>query len=269
MKYVVVLLLLVTLPLARAEVPPDEIKKLIQASRLDLQVLSFRLMVSETNNRIARGMPTEKLARIFQDFAGKLDVQAIYHHSVQELTQSLEQKHLDSLMACFTHDVMHKYHLAQYQRLTREGAQAFRDRLVPLDLGIDEPDPERMAQMQSLQTGQRNPQIWRDTTKQMFWLINLDIKDSYPMLARTREAMNEYYSAAEFEEMSGESARYSLLVSYVMLETLSDEELATLKQCHSTPAMARYDESTTQGLYNYFIEAEASWVALTATAQSN
>lgn len=265
MKYLVVLLLLVTMPLARAEVSPDEVKKLIEASRLDLQILSFRLTVSEANNRIARGMPTEKLARIFRDFAGKLDIQTIYNYSVQELARSLEHKHLDRLMECFTSDFMHKYHFAQYQRLTRQGAQAFRDQLIPLDLGINEPDPDRMEKMKPLQNQHRNPEIWLKTTKQMFWLINLDVKEKYPMLGRTREMMDEYYNEAEFEKVSGETARYSHLVSYVMLEQLSDEELAKLKECHATPEMAMYDESTTQGLLQYLLDAEASWVTPTAT----
>lgn len=265
MKYLVVLLLLVTMPLARAEVSPDDVKKLVEASRLDLNVLSFRLTVSEANNRIARGMPTEKLARIFRDFAGKLDIQAIYRYSVQELAESLEQKHLAGLMECFTSDFMSKYHFAQYQRLTKQGAQAFRDQLVPLDLGISEPDPDRMEIMKPLQSQYRNPEIWLKTTKQMFWLINLDMKEKYPMFGRTREMMDEYYNEAEFEKMSGETAKYNQLVSYVMLEQLSDEELTELKECHSTPEMAMYDESTTRGLYQYLLDAEASWVTPTAT----
>src|SRR5690554_1425159 len=267
MKYLVVLLLLVTMPLARAEVSPDDVKKLVEASRLDLKVLSFRLSVSEANNRTARGVPTEKLAQIFRDFAGKLDIQAIYSYSVQEFTKSLEQKHVAGLMECFTSDSMKKYHFAQYQRLTRQGAQVFRDKLVPLELGITEPDPDRMEKVKPLQSQYRNPEIWLKTTKQMFWLMNLDMKEKYPMLGRTREMMDSYYNEAEFEEMSRETTKYSQLASYVILEHLSDEELAELKECHSTPEMRMFDESIIRGLYKYLVDAEASWVTLAARGE--
>lgn len=265
MKYVVVLLLLATMPMARAEVALEEVKKLAEASRLDLQILSFRLTMAESNNRVARGMPTEKLARIFREFAGKLDVQAIYNYAALELAASLDQQDLDVLMPCFTSDVMHKYHLAQYQRLTREGSKAFRDQLVPLDLGINQPDPDRIEKLTTLQNRHRNLESQKNAMKQMFWLINLDLREKYPMLARSKEDMDQYFDQGEYKDMSTENAQYSLLVSYVMLRTLNDQELADFMECQATPQMALYNDSTTQGLYNYLLDAETSWVVSAAT----
>ncbi|MDI9243823.1 hypothetical protein [Marinobacter sp. CHS3-4] len=261
MKHLFALVLVAAMPFAKAEIPPNDVKRLVEASRLDLRVLSFRLTVSETNNRIARGMPTQKLADIFRGFAGKIDVKTIYQKAVSELASELEPQQLKPLMQCFSSDFMHQYHVAQYQRLTREGAQAFRDQLVPLDLGITEPDPARMAQLDALQVEKRNPEIWKDVTRQMFWLINLDVSAKYPKLGRDKESMDAFFSNPDFEQMSDESHSYGKLVTYVMMKSLDDDQLEDLLSCFATPEMAAYDDITTVALRDYLVEAEASWVA--------
>lgn len=264
MKYVVVLLLLVSIPMARAEVSHSEVKKLVEASRLDLEVLSMRLTIAEVNKRLARGMPTDKLARIFRGFAGKLDVQAIYNASVQELADSLKQSHLDALMSCFTSDTMNKYHLAIYQRLTRQGSKAFRDKLVPLDLGIEQPDSERLEKLKAVRNQPQAMENQMKAMKQMFWLINLDIKEKYPMLAQSKEDMDQHFNQTNFKAMSNENNEYGLLVSYIILETLNDEELAYFLECQETPGMELYNASTAEGLHKYLKQAETSWVSATS-----
>ena len=261
MKYVVVLLLLVSIPMARAEVSHSELKKLVEASRLDLEVLSMRRTIEEVNNRLARGMPTDKLARIFRGFAGKLDAQAIYNASVQELADSLEQSHLDALMPCFTSATKNKYHLAVYHRLTRQGFKAFRDKLVPLDLGVEQPDPERFEKLKVVRNQPQAMENQMKAMKQMLWLVNLDIKDKYPMLARSKEDMDQYFNQTNFEAMSNENNKYNLLVGYIMLENLNDEELAYFLECQQTPEMELYNAITAKGLHKYLKQAEASWVS--------